>query len=358
MPRKKGKQVIKLEKELKELLKDGNWEPSQPLPVTRELADKYGVSNVTVHRVLRRFNSDGLVWRSDSGRYYLPSGRELAERPKPVFCLVRELTARVVSYRLMLQGFSRECAEARRNLLFPSDVSLVTLTDPEEPPLFQNSSEQLKSFRQVLRTNPQSQHGFLLDHLWHEDVLEHCADDLRNAVILWRSTKVEGISSVSLDYEAAGRQAINHLLQQGYERIIIAIPFKGDAAIDQMAEAAEKAVRELSQFNPDDLCMATNNRERQQLVEHIRNAPERIGIFCLEDSVCKLLLDTIRLAGIRCPEKVGLLSGMGTEIAHWSGMSSIEIPFIEMGTAAAKLIAERMKKDEVLTTRVIRNLTT
>ncbi|WP_269541074.1 substrate-binding domain-containing protein [Cerasicoccus fimbriatus] len=358
MPRKKGQQVIKLEKEILKLLKDGNWDPSNPLPVTRDLADKFGVSNVTAHRVLRRFNKEGLVWRSDSGRYFLPSGREMAERPKPVFCLVRELTARHVSYRLMLQGFSRQCAEARRSLLFPSDVRLVTLTEPEEAPQFQNSVEQLKSFRRVLRTNPQSQHGFLLDHLWHEDVLDHCVDDLRNAVLLWRSTKVEGISSVSIDYDTAGRQAISHLLDQNYERIIIAIPFKGDSAVDQMAEAGEKAARELTQFNPEDVCLATNNRERQQLVELIRNAPERIGIFCLEDSVCKLLLDTIRLAGIRCPEKVGIISGMGTEIAHLGGLSTVDIPFVEMGSVAGKLIGDRIKQNKVLPTKVIRNLTT
>ena len=358
MPRKKGKQVIKLEKELTELLKDGNWEASDPLPVTRELAEKFDVSNVTVHRVLRKFSNEGLLWRSDSGRYFLPSGREMMERPKPVFCLVRELTARHVSYRLMLQGFSRQCAEARRSLLFPSDVGLVNLTEPEEPPQFQNSSAQLKSFRRVLRTNPQKQHGFLLDHLWHEDVLGHCADELPNAVILWRSTNVESISSVSIDFEAAAHQAISHLLQQKYERIIIAIPFEGDSAVDQMAEAGAKAASELTQFKPEDICMATNDRERQQLVESIRNAPERIGIFCIEDSVCKLLLDTIRLAGIRCPEKVGIISGMGTEIAHWGGLSTIEIPFVEMGAVAGKLIGSRTKGKKVLPTKVIRNLTT
>jgi len=357
MPRKKGLKVIRLESELRKLLRGGEWKTSEPLPVTRELAEQYDVSNVTVHRVMRQLRDEGLLWRNENGRYFLPGAREMAERPKPVLCLIRELSAWFASYQLLLQGFSTACSEARRSLLIPSGLGLLQHEAPEVKPVFSGSSYQLRALRRVLRTNPQAPQGILLDHLWHEDVLEACVDDLRNAVIVWRATRVKGVSSVRIDPEEAVRQALDHLKECGYDRILIAVPFLGDSAVDSIVDAAVRVGRDYG-VGEQDVWQVDTDRGRARLMLEIQDTSERIGIFCIEDNVGKLLLEGVRGAGLRCPQDVGILSGMGTEIALDAGLSSVQIPFSDMGERAARLINERESGDVVLPTRLLRNLTT
>src|SRR5688572_5541924 len=309
--------------------------PDRPLPTTRELGQKFGMANTTVFRVLRGMAETGEIWQHPTnGRYYPPAARALLDRPKPVACLIRRLELGSELYRELLEGISAGCGERQRTMLLWHDERLINHPDPQQPPVFASVSQQRAILNEFLDRHGDAAGGFLLDHLWSDDALRTQMPRLNPAVMLFRSCDVSGISNIAVDFRAGALKALAHLLGRGFEHIIFVEPFSGDPAIAEFSLSLENAAAELGCANRLSTTSAATPKERVSLIDRLGRSARRTALLCPEDNVAVLLVTAAREAGLRVPERAGVLSVMGTDLATKAGLSCLRYDFRELGRIA------------------------
>ena len=321
----------------------------QPLPTTREFGEQLGVANTTAFRILQKLAQDGEIWQHPvSGRYYPTTARALLDRPKPVACLIRRLELGSEQYRELLEGISLGCGALHRTMLLWHDELLVNHPEPQDPPVFAGVAQQRAILTNFLDRHGAAAGGFVLDHVWSDGALLH-VPSLKPAVVLFRSCTLDGFSNVRADFRSGAFKALTHLLARGYEQIIPVEPFSGDPAVAEFLSALEKAADEtgcrdrLSAVVP-----VTTKAERATLVERLGRAKKRTAIVCSEDNVTLFLTEAVRAAGVACPDRVGLLSVMGTDFATDAGISCLRYDFRAMGRLALDALVSARPMQHVL----------
>lgn len=314
--------------------------PERPLPTTRELGGRYGLANTTVFRILRNLAAAGEIWQHPTnGRYYPPGARALLDRPKPVACLIRRLELGSELYRELLEGISAGCGERQRTMLLWHDERLVNHPDPEQPPVFASVSQQRAILHDFLQRHGDSAGGFLLDHVWSDDALRGYAAQLQPAVVLFRSCALPELGNVAVDLHAGALKGVAHLLGRGFEHIVFVEPFARDPAVAELRVALEKAAAELDCAHRLSTSSATTPKERAALVERLGRSARRNALLCPEDNVALQLLPAIREAGMRCPERIGIVSVMGTDFAARAGLSCLRYDFRALGRMAVDALS-------------------
>ena len=321
----------------------------RPLPTTRELGNRFGLANTTVFRILRGMAAAGEIWQHPTnGRYYPPGARELLDRPKPVACLIRRLELGSALYRELLEGISSGCGVHQRTMLLWHDERLVNHPDPQEPPVFAHTTQQRAILNEFLDRHGEAAGGFLLDHVWNDDALRSLAERLQPAVVLFRSSALERFSNIAVDFRAGALKALAHLLGRGFEHIVFVEPFAGDPAVAEFSSALAKAAAELECASRLSTSVATTAKERAALIDRVGRTSRRNALLCPEDNVALQLVAAARDAGLRCPEKVGVLSVMGTDAAVNAGISCLRYDFRELGRRAVEALASNEPVRHVL----------
>ena len=312
----------------------------QPLPTTRALGETFGVANTTVFRLLRDLAAAGEIWQHPTnGRYYPAAARAVVDRPKPVACLFRRLELGSALYRELLEGVSAGCGAHRRTMLLWHDELLVNHPDPHEPPVFASVAQQRTILGDFLDRHGAAAGGFVLDHVWSDQALDAHLDRLQPAVVLFRNCTLEGCSNVRADFRAGAFKALAHLLGRGFEQIVPVEPFEGDPAVAEFNAALDTAAGELDCRNRlAPLASASTAKERSALIERLRRGNKRAVLLCPEDHVAGLLAEAARAAGLRCPEKIGVLAVMGTDLAVKAGLSCLRYDFRELGRRAVEAL--------------------
>ncbi|MEY4938412.1 MAG: hypothetical protein RIQ93_147 [Verrucomicrobiota bacterium] len=308
----------------------------RPLPTTREFGLRFGVANTTVFRVLQRLTTDGEIWQHPtSGRYYPATARALLDRPKPVACLIRRLELGSEQYRELLEGISVSCGALHRTMLLWHDELLVNHPDPHEPPVFAPVAQQRAILNNFLERHGAAAGGFVLDHVWTDDALRVNIARLKPAVVLFRSCSIDGIHNVRADFRSGALKALAHLLGRGFEQIIPVEPFAGDPAVTEFNSALVAAAGELGCRNRlSDVEVGRTEKERSLIIERLRRSTRRSALVCPEDNITMLLRAAMTAGGIACPDRVGLLSAMGTDLATKAGISCLRYDFRALGRRA------------------------
>jgi DNA-binding LacI/PurR family transcriptional regulator len=317
----------------------GGLPADRPLPTTRELGTRFGLANTTVFRVLREMAGAGEIWQHPTnGRYFPPGARALLDRPKPVACLIRRLELGSELYRELLEGVSAGCGEGQRTMLLWHDELLVNHPDPQRPPRFASAAQQRAILEEFLDRHGDAAGGFLLDHVWSDDALRTHAERLQPAVMLFRTCDVPGVSNIAVDLRAGALKALAHLLGRGFDHIIFVEPFGGDPAVVEFGHAIGKAAAELGCANRLSTTVATTPRERSALIDRLARSTRRNALLCPEDNVALLLTAALREAGLRVPDKTGVLSVMGTDFAAKAGLSCLRYDFRALGRMAVEAL--------------------
>jgi DNA-binding LacI/PurR family transcriptional regulator len=331
--------VAELEKTIKQLVTAKGWDVNKPLPTTRELGDQHHVSNASACRLLKRLDEEGVIWRRENGRYYANESRRLLERRKPYACLIRKLQHWSRMYHAIMSGFSQAFGRNKTSLLFVHNETLVRHEDTEHPPVHAGLAAQREALAEFFHHHEDQFAGILLDDVWLDEALAKFSEQLTNAVVVGRTTKLPNVASVSVDFDSSALMAMGHLYARGYEEIWIAVPYANSAPVDLMLAAALKAAASLgSPIEPKNVCSAATPADRERLMARLKAAKKRIGLFCLEDNMSLVLWRALNEASIDCPRQIGLLSGMGDIVAE-QGISSIKIDYDAMGRAAGEILA-------------------
>ena len=336
-----GRGVAELERTLKQLVIAKGLDINKPLPTTRELGEQHHVSNASACRLLKRLDEQGVIWRRDNGRYYPNESRRLFERRKPYACLIRKLQHWSRMYHAIMSGFSEAFGRSKASMLFVHNEGLVRHADTEHPPVHAGLAAQRQALAEFFQHHESQFGGLLLDDVWLDDALLKFSRELRNAVVVCRTTNLPQLSSVSVDFESSAIMALGHLYARGYEEIWIAKPFSNSAPVDLMHAAALKAAVSLgSTIEAKNVCSAATPAARQRLIARLQAAKKRVGVFCLEDNISLVLWRALTETGIDCPGQIGLLSGMG-DIVSDLGISSIKIDYEAIGRTAGEILMSR-----------------
>jgi hypothetical protein len=351
--------VAGLEAALRRLAEQKAWDVNRPLPTTRELGDRYRISNASACRLLKRLDDEKVIWRRDNGRYYLAESRRIFERPKPYACLLRKLQNWSRIYQGIMSGFSQAFGRNRAAMLFVHNETLVRHADTAHPPLHAGVAAQREALAEFFRDHEEQFGGILLDDVWLDDALEEFADRLGNAVIVCRPTRLPGLSSVAADFDSSAVLALGHLYARGYEEVWLAVPFTNAAPVDLMSRAAVRAAATLGKpIDPKHVCSVATPEERDTFIRRLKESGRRIGVFCLEDNVALLLWKSLLAAGIPCPERVGLVSGMGTAIVTDRHITSLQIDYEKIGLTAGEILADGVRRAVTLPTQLVIGQTT
>src|SRR5688572_16379401 len=350
--------VAELERTVKQLVGAKNRDISRPLPTTRELGEKHHVSNASACRLLKRLDEEGVIWRRENGRYYPKESRILFERRRPYACLIRKLQHWSRMYHAIMSGCSQAFGRSKTSMLFVHDEGLVRHADTEHPPVHASFAAQREALAEFFHHHESEYAGLLLDDVWLDAALLKFSDELKNAVVVCRTTTLPKLSSVSVDFEASALTAMAHLYARGFEEIWIALPFANSAPVDLMQAAASKAAAGLgSPIDPRNVCSAATPAERERLITRLKTAKKRVGLFCLEDNMSLVLNRALSDNGIDCPQRVGLLSGMG-DIVSELGISSIKIDYEAIGRTAGEILVSRKHRVVKHASRLVLGKTT
>ena len=354
-----GRGVTGLETALRKLSEQKVWNVQEPLPTTRELGDRYGISNATACRLLKQLDDQEVVWRRPNGRYYVAESRRLFERPKPYACLLRKLQNWSRIYQGIMSGFSQAFGQNRAAMLVVHNETLVRHADLASPPTHAGAAAQRDALAEFFRDHDEQFGGILLDDVWLDEVLEDFAGQLGNAVIVCRPTRLPTLASVSVDFNSSAVLGVGHLYARGYDEIWLAVPFTNAAPVDLMSRAPRRAAAVLGKPIADKhVCSVATPADREEFVLRVKETKKRIGILCLEDNVSLILWRSLLAAGVSLPAQVGLISGMGTDIVIDRHISSLQIDYDQIGLTAGEILASGTRRNVVLPTALSLGQTT
>ena len=155
----------------------------------------------------------------------------------------------------------------------------------------------------------------------------------------------EGIASVCLDEGAIAAVALEHLLSKGLRHVTTfrftswRFAVERERAFVERARAAGANVP--AGWGSDELGSAKAVEDPVAIVEWLLGLPRPCGIFTCTDGWARIVIRSVRLAGLRIPEDV-LLVGVDNDVvecelqAPW--LSSVMVPWQEVGTSAERLV--------------------
>jgi DNA-binding LacI/PurR family transcriptional regulator len=322
-----------------DLCQAGRWPLLDPLPVTRFLGESFGISNVSAFRVLNGLSDSGHLWQAANGRYFLPEARRLLEKPAPVACLIRRLERWTQVSREIMLGVDDACGEFERAMLLVHDRGLFRQADPTALTSAGTDREIRQSMEDFLLVHSGRIGGVVLDELWPERVLAGFKSRIQRGVILYRSTKLPFLGCVSADVDGAARIVGEHAGQNGFEKLVILLPFRGYQPSDEMAQALQGAVK--ARFGkPAVVLLDSPGPALQGLLAKLRRQRQRTLLVTTEDNAGVAVLDALRKGGIEVPRRVGLMTTMGSRIARDRSITAAGFDFRLMGAEAARMAVQ------------------
>jgi LacI family transcriptional regulator len=168
------------------------------------------------------------------------------------------------------------------------------------------------------------------------------------------------IASVCPDEEGIATLALEHLLKKGFRHVAT---FRYDAAA--FAVARERAFVERAREAGVEVAAGWGNEkytpsERQErpaaMIAWLRSLPRPCGIFTLTDGWAHSVARYARQAGLRIPEDIALIGAdndvLGCELMS-PPLSSVMIPWNEVGRQAAMLVRAALAKQPIAGRRVV-----
>ncbi len=330
-----GRGVAALRESLLALCESRRWPTLEPLPATRFLGGNFGISNVSAFRVLNELSDGGQLWRATNGRYFLPDARRLLEKPAPVACLIRRLERWTEVGREIMNGVDDACGDAERAMLLVHDRTLFRQTDPDAPTVIGSDAELRRTMEDFFRVHSERISGVILDELWPDRVLAGFKTELSAGVVVYRHTTLPFLGSVSADVGSAAKLVVDHARRNGFAKIILLQTIRGYQPSDEITLALRTAVKGNAphlELRPLDSSAAI-----QSLLMGLRKERRKTLLVVTEDNAAVAVLQACRHGGITIPERVGLMTTMGSKIALDRSITSTKFDFRLMGAEAARM---------------------
>jgi len=161
--------------------------------------------------------------------------------------------------------------------------------------------------------------------------------------------QVEGIDVVNSDSEGGVRLAVEHLASLGHRRIAYVNTPDVDrfhrATVEDRLHAFLKAAAEMGLTAAPGGQRHCDVRERVEIL-HGANPPT--ALLCYSDIVAMFVIQALHARGLRVPEDVSVVGIDDLADARHSTppLTSVHVPFVEMGRRAGELLLARIAEPE------------
>lgn len=188
-------------------------------------------------------------------------------------------------------------------------------------------------------------------------------------VLAIRSNMQDDVDVVESDNLSAGAEAVQHLIELGHERIgFLMGPPDTSTSIERLRGARNVMAKASVAFDESMLVRSAFTHEGgySGFVQIMRQDPRPTALFCANDVIAIGALDAAMKMGLRVPEDVSIIGVDDIPMASWSmiSLTTVRQPIGEIGSMAAKLIAEKVAAPEtpivhqILPTSLIKRSTT
>jgi LacI family transcriptional regulator len=170
----------------------------------------------------------------------------------------------------------------------------------------------------------------------------------------------DGIASVCLDEEGIAALAAEHLLSQGLRRVTTfrydESPFAVSRERAFITQARSAGAEVAPGWGGDDFTPLERQERPKAMVAWLRSLPKPCGIYTCTDGWGSAVTRYAREAGLKVPEDVALV-GTDNDVLECElnspPLSSVMIPWHELGRQAATLVRLALAKQSIAGRRVV-----
>jgi DNA-binding LacI/PurR family transcriptional regulator len=177
--------------------------------------------------------------------------------------------------------------------------------------------------------------------------------ELMGVSIVAAGGQIASYPYVCIDDEAAGRQAVDHLIFLGHRRIaMIAAVDPGQPgwpAMSGRSQAYISALRDAGIAVDDDLIVTvdwggTEGADAMAKLLGLREPPT--AVFAHSDEIALGAVRTVRRAGLRVPEDISVIGIDDHPLAELTDLSTVRQPVYEQGVIAAQMVLGLLRGED------------
>ena len=329
-----------LEKWLQTQVLRQDAEALQPLPATRALGERFGVSHGTAFRLLGRLEREGKVWRHANGRFYPALAGRVLGRAKPLAVMLRRMQTWSSLCREVMEGFTDECGERDRPVLWFHNKNLLTQESSEGGVRIASARAQKAMLEEFRLFHGDTVGGVLFDEVWRDEAIRGIFPEEVPLVSFSRPSRLPEVGGVAGDSKAGALLAISHLLANGFEKIVLIDPLPDYEAAEAFLRTAHEVYREVAGVAlPKSQQVALHDTaQRGSFLRKLGESKTRLGLICPEDNLSLALAADLRAARGGLARRHGLVSVMGTSVIAPGDVTCVRYDFRGMGRAAAEML--------------------
>lgn len=321
------------------LLASGQWKKGDRLPSIRELAGQLGINMHTVRSAYLRLEKEGWVQtRQGAGTHVL------GFNPRTL----QEASGRTRSYTIgvilpgMFNPFYHEFLQGVEQGIGREHLLLFVCDAHEDPQEF------LRDFAQLSARNVDGIIVASFDlHPWLGD---NATTPLALVTVDWPGCTGPVLN---FDLEEAARQAVQHLISHGYQRIGMITNTGENANVIKINAGYARAIQEAGLPLEESLISRvpgfdmTSGENGARVLMTLAEPPE--AIFTIADTLALGVLKMLKSEGKRVPEEVALASLDDIAIAGLvdPGLTTVSLPARELGLQAMQMLHTLMRGEKL-----------
>ncbi|MCY8106263.1 LacI family DNA-binding transcriptional regulator [Bacillus mojavensis] len=310
----------------------------------KDIALKANVSSATVSRILNEDHSLSVA----------------GETRQRVISIAEELGYQTVAKRRKARG------QKQRAQPLIGVLSCLSPDEERQDPYFSSIRKGIEKecFEQEIFITNSIHLGSFQEHMFreldgiivigrvHDEAVQHISGRLEHAVFINHSPDPQIYDSIGIDFEAAARQAIDHLFDLGYKRLgYIGGQEKehtlrdGQSIRRTIEDKRQTAFLQSANPQPEHVLVGDYSmREGYRLMKKAitqGNLPE--AFFIASDSMAIGALKALREADLHVPRNLAIVSFNGIEEAEFAStpLTTVKVYTEEMGRTSVKQLLDR-----------------
>ena len=168
------------------------------------------------------------------------------------------------------------------------------------------------------------------------------------------------IDNVEYDHPRVSKMAVEYLYQKGHRQIgfigggVGSVPMRRSRRFRSYRETMQDLGMEI---HPEwEIDCDWDDRKCMALVEELfRSTPVPTAFYAASDLMAMAAMRALYQMGIRVPDQVSIIGMSNIEMSQYANppLTTIDVPTVEMGIAAARTLSARVRGDTTLPKRII-----
>ena len=330
----------------------GKYLAGEKLPAERALADKYGVTRMTIRQAIKFLvNQDYLVVRHGSGTYVSSRKSHAVQGENKVIGVLVPDIQRGIMIDL-LRGIEDEAINAGYNTIICNTDNLLDKANVYVNQLLANGVKGA-----IYVPLQDIENGGRKEEV-NREIFQKFADNNTPVVFVDHECKTISADLVVSDNFSGGYELAKHLLKLGHRRIAIVYDFEETTVIDRIS-GYKKALRDHGiAFDPNLVCKIKEygfTESFSDLIKMIIDELNATAIFAMNDLLAADIYYHTNNLGINIPQDISVV---GYDDLPFSALMStplttIHQPLYQMGQECFKLLMERSNNPKEQIKKVI-----